>query len=248
MKIASSSASFDDRLRSGGLTQLEWLDICAKEFELDGVVLDARHFPRIDDEYVAQLKKLATDLGLSVAAVAADIVLAHGDGAWLEIAARLGAPLLIARAPAADADVSAWNALAARARAVAAQAKALNVTIAVRNAPQSLCATSADLKRLAKDVDSAWIRFALDVAKLAPNESIEGVFTRTVAACHDVESLSSGDERKGVLDVAAHLCGFRGFLVLDSIAQDAAPDQLGQAVRTARALLARAALDAAPLT
>src|SRR5579884_3364705 len=86
MKIASSTASFDRDLRAGDLTQLEWLDLCVEPLGLDGVLFDARHFPRTDDEYLAQLKKMCVDRGLSVAGVAADAVLEADDLRWIEIA------------------------------------------------------------------------------------------------------------------------------------------------------------------
>ena len=57
MKIAASSASFATDLAEGALTHLEWLDLCAAELELDGVLLDLAHFPRLDDDYLAQARK-----------------------------------------------------------------------------------------------------------------------------------------------------------------------------------------------
>ena len=67
MKIAVSSAAFAAAFTAGTTTQLEWLDACANELEVDGVVFALADFPRTDAEYLAQLKKSATDLGLTVA-------------------------------------------------------------------------------------------------------------------------------------------------------------------------------------
>ncbi len=69
MKLACSSTAFDVFLRSGELTQLEWIDLCAYELAVDGVVFDVRHFPRTDTDYLAQVKKMAVDSGLDVAAI-----------------------------------------------------------------------------------------------------------------------------------------------------------------------------------
>ncbi len=55
MKIACSSGAFAGPLAAGSLSQLEWLDACANELEVDGVVFAADHFPRTDAEYLAQL-------------------------------------------------------------------------------------------------------------------------------------------------------------------------------------------------
>ncbi len=102
MKLACSSTAFDQRFASGDLTQLEWIDLCAHEIAADGVVFDVRHFPRFDTDYLAQVKKMATDVGLTVTAVSHDGFFG-GDGARmeqsLEIALALGAPLLAAPLP-----------------------------------------------------------------------------------------------------------------------------------------------------
>jgi len=58
-------------LARGELTQLEWLDLCASELDLDGVLFDTRHFARTDADYLAQLKKTAVDLGLTVTGLVA---------------------------------------------------------------------------------------------------------------------------------------------------------------------------------
>jgi hypothetical protein len=70
MKLACASGLLHRAIEHGELTQLEFLDLCAREFACDGVVLDVRHFPRTDDDYLAQVKKMATDRGLCLAALA----------------------------------------------------------------------------------------------------------------------------------------------------------------------------------
>src|SRR5271165_2973645 len=186
MKIACSSASFGAALDAGELTQLEWLDLCANELEVDGVVFDARHFPRTDDEYLAQLLKTATDLGLGIAGLSADSLFDEGAPSWLETAKTLRAPLVLARAPAPADDAAAWTRFSARAKAKAGEGKALNVTLALRNAPATLCANAADLRALAKDVDSAWLRFALDLAALESSEAADALLSKTAIAVHDM--------------------------------------------------------------
>src|SRR5215469_1212812 len=68
VKLACSSSAFDQALQSGRLTQLEFLDLAARELRVDGIVLDARHFPRTDSDYLAQIKKMAADTCLTIAA------------------------------------------------------------------------------------------------------------------------------------------------------------------------------------
>lgn len=224
MKIACSSASFARAIADGTLTQLEWLDLCANELEIDGVVFDIAQFPRTDDEYLAQLKKVTTDLGLSVAALAADDVFSTAGDDRFAIAFTLGAPLVVACAPAAADDPTAWGAFADVTRARTSTAKRLNVTLAVRNAEHTLCTNAADLRRLAKDVDSAWLRYAIDPLAAGALADAESVLPKTVIASTALKAIvqfaTSADDRAPALIRA--LARFRGFITLDN-ADPAAP-------------------------
>jgi sugar phosphate isomerase/epimerase len=239
MKLASSSASFDAALTAGALTQLEWLDLCARELDLDGIAFDARHFPRTDDDYLAQLKKLAVDLGLTVAGLVCDVLGTPGRpedvgsaAVWLEAARALGAPLLVSAVPAATADDPAgWNGLVAAAKAAAIDAKRCNVVLAIRNERGTLCASVADLKQLGKEVDSSWLRYAVDAAALDPPEPVAPLLPRTVITLHTAD----GDAADGTL---AALDGVRGFLVIDRPVAETDSAPLARAIRAARRALA----------
>jgi len=218
MKVAASSATFARPIAAGDLTQLEWLDLCANELEVDGVVFDLAQFPRTDGEYLAQVKKQASDLGLTVAAFAADDAFGTDAATRIEAALALGAPLLIGRAPAAGDDPAAWGAFTDAVKLASRAAKAANVTLAARNAPGTLCATPGDLKRLAKDVDSAWLRFAFDAAAFGPADPASTILAKSVIAVHAIADLARfaepGDvEAAGVIGALAR---FRGFLVLET--------------------------------
>lgn len=218
MKLACSSADLSRALETGALTQLEWLDWCATELAADGVVFDMRHFPRTNADYLAQLKKLCADLGLTVAAVAGDGLFGDDGGAALSAALAtalaLGAPLAIARAPLAGDDAAAWGRLVAAAKFGAGAAKRSNVTLALRNGPGTLCPSAADCKRLTKDVDSAWLRFAPDSASLGPTEPVEALLRRAVIAVHE----AGPQDDYGTL--VRELAGLRGFLVIEPPAAD----------------------------
>jgi sugar phosphate isomerase/epimerase len=233
MKLACSSADLARSLETGTLTQLEWLDWCAAEAAVDGVAFDVRHFPRTDDEYLAQLKKLCADLGLTVAAVAGDGLFTEDPERTLSLALALGAPVALARAPlAATGDAEAWNRFVASAKLAARAAKSSNVTLGLRNAPGTLCPSAADCKRLQKDVDSAWIRFAPDIAALEAGEQAGALLPRAVVAAH---TLGPNDDY-GAL--AAALAGLRAFLIVEPAGGD---PQAGVAAAVAR--LRRAAAE-----
>jgi sugar phosphate isomerase/epimerase len=240
MKIAVSSASFANAIAGGSLTQLEWLDLCANELEADGVVFETEHFPRVDPDYIAQVKKLAVDLGLSVAAVSAGDFFSGTGPASLELAVALGAPVVAAPALRASDDPAAWGAFAEVARTLAASAKSSNVTIALRPAPGTLCENAADLRRFTKDVDSAWLRFAPEPATLGAAGDGEAVLSKAVIAFCPIERLATfagaGDAEAPAAIRA--LARFRGFVVLERREVDAPRDAYHRALERFAALRA----------
>lgn len=170
MKLACSSSSFARPLAAGELTQLEWLERCASELRLDGVVFDATHFPRTDSEYVAQLKKIAIDLGLVPVALEGSGVLDPGTAdeartAAVDLAASLGAAFLLTRLPApGEVPPATFVACVSAAKDTVKAAKRVNVTLLIAPAPGTLGSDAAELRHLVKDVDSAWLRYAAPVA------------------------------------------------------------------------------------
>ncbi len=241
MKIACSSASFADEIAAGRLTQLEWLDVCANELEVDGVVFDAEQFPRWDAEYLAQLRKVCADLGLTVAGLAAETLAETSTAERLEAAGALGAPLLLARAPGASADPEAWGRFADAAKAASRQAKAANVTLALRNHAGTLCESGADLKRIAKDVDSAWLRFAPELDAL-PADEAAALLSKSVIALYAIAEIRTFAENGDA--AAARALGllqrFRGFVLLERADRSGSRDAYHAATARFQALRARA--------
>ncbi|MEX2246420.1 MAG: sugar phosphate isomerase/epimerase family protein [Dehalococcoidia bacterium] len=118
MKLACSSWSYHAAFRAGRIDQREWLRRCAEEMELDGVELLDLHFPTTDPAYLRDLKKLCTDLQLTISGIGVSNDFGPDDRRgqeaervrqWCDIAAYMGAPLvrvfagwLPARRPEAD--------------------------------------------------------------------------------------------------------------------------------------------------
>jgi hypothetical protein len=167
MKVAISSSPFGALVAAGGTTQLEWLERCGTELALDGVVFAREQFPRTDAEYVAQLRKIAVDLGLVPVALDDPALFdpersAEERLATLEIAAGLGTLFVLATLPAPGAVPPAtFVAAVAQAKAVARAAKAVNVTVLLEPKAGTIAPAAADVRHFLKDVDSAWLRYAL---------------------------------------------------------------------------------------
>jgi sugar phosphate isomerase/epimerase len=227
MKLACSSTAFDEQLRSGRLTQLEWIDLCAHELAVDGVAFDVRHFPRTDTDYLAQVKKMAVDLGLTVAALRHDGFF-DGDEPHMEqtieIALALAAPLLSAPLPPETA--ASWSQVQTRMGTATSIAKRFNVTIAVRNAPHTYAASTHDMKRVSKEADSAWLRYGPDLSAFDAASEPQDIIGKCVLAWFDARSDSEIGQA-----VARMLHGFRGFVVLDDSQGAGTIESMNAAVR-----------------
>jgi sugar phosphate isomerase/epimerase len=181
MQFAYSSGAFDQALQRGDLTQLEFIDAVARETLFDGVVLDDRHFPRTDDDYLAQIKKMAADLGLTIAALASDAFFVANEDAMraaLDRALALGAPLLAGRLGAETA--LSWSEQLYKLGAASSLAKSANITLAVRNAPGTFAATEHACKRVSKETDSAWLRYGLEPAAFGAATDVTPLREKTV--------------------------------------------------------------------
>ena len=227
MKIAVSSASFSIAIARGTWTQLEWLDACANELEVDGVVFDLRDFPRTDSDYLAQLKKSATDLGLTIAAVASSERLPTPDD--LSIAAALGAPIAIGVAPERSDRVDAWAEFVAEAKSCARAAKAAGVVVALANQTGTICEDDASLRRIAYDVDGSWLRYALDVRGSAELAELLPRAVIVRASIGDPTTFAT-DTDAFASEAIASLARYRGFIVLEGEAEDHASQDYHGAV------------------
>jgi hypothetical protein len=164
MRIAVSSSPFRRPLAAGELTQLEWVERCASVLGVDGIVADLADFPRTDGEYVAQLRKVAVDLGIVPFGVDAAGLLdpqtdeqAYDDA--LAVASSFGALIVRTPLPApGEVPPAAFVTTVAAAKAASKAAKRVNVTLVVPARPGTLAEDAAGIRHLLKDVDSAWLR------------------------------------------------------------------------------------------
>ena len=230
MKLACSSGSLHRAIDRGELTQLEFLDLCAGELACDGVVLDVRHFPRTDDDYLAQLKKMATDRGLTIAALFDSSFFSAGPDAMenaLVQATTLGAPLVAGRL-AREVECS-WSEQLERLGVATSRAKARNVTLALRNSPQTFAATTHDCKRVAKETDSAWLRFGPDPSRFDAASDSRALAANTVLLWSD-----AADTERAVAATIDAFAEFRGHLTLDEADGAATAQRLAATLATMR--------------
>jgi Xylose isomerase-like TIM barrel len=220
MKLCCSTAAFGREIDAGELTQLEWVDACANDLDVDGVEFDGIYFPRTDDDYLAQLKKLCADLRLTVASVRSPVALGGADTdaslanflPWIAHADAMGSPLLrFACATVPDGSPGiAWRELIRGLKAACVEAKRANITLALeRGDDGSLVRSPADVKRAQKECDSAWLRIAARADDLIGDESADfrALLDETV-----IVTATSGDRQ--LVDVIRS-SGYRGFVSLE---------------------------------
>jgi len=236
MKLACASGALHREIESGELTQLEFLDLCARELPCDGVVLDVRHFPRTDDDYLAQVKKMATDRGLSVAALADSSFFAQAPQGMIEVLDRavvLGAPLIAA--PLSGEIECSWSDQLARLNQATALAKARNVTLALRNAPGTFAATTHDCKRVVKETDSAWLRYGPQPQRLDAASDPRLLAPNTVLLWND----ASTQTERSIAEMAAIFGDFRGHVAFDDETGGTNARELANAMRVWQEILNR---------
>lgn len=230
MKLACASHAFGTAIERGDLTQLEFVDLCARELACDGVVLDVRHFPRTDDDYLAQIKKMAADLGLDIAALQHDAFFSLGSDAMqatLRMALALGAPLLTARL-ALETERS-WSDQLDRLNDATGFAKAANVTLALRNAPGTFAGGVHECKRVSKEADSAWLRFGLEPSELDTTSDASALDEKLV--------LLWATARDDAQKLVARFPHFRGHVAIDAPSGDADAAHVKSAIRSWRIAL-----------
>ncbi|MEA2786751.1 MAG: hypothetical protein QOF71_2855 [Candidatus Eremiobacteraeota bacterium] len=235
MRIAVSSSTFRRPLEAGELTQLEWVERCASELGADGVVSALSDFPRFDDEYVAQLRKVAIDLGIVPFGIDAPGLLdAAADPAAIDravaVARGFGAAVLRTTAPAPGEVPPATFAETVRVGKVLSRAaKAANVTVVVVTAPGTIAEDFGALRHLLKDADSAWLRAcpnaALEAGAAGPKDRFPAL-------------LATPADDPAAVAARAH----RGWVILDAAASASPWDLAGGAI----AALRRAEADLLP--
>lgn len=262
MKLCCSSYSYARMLAAGELTHLEWVDLCAGELMLDGVEFVRSHFPRLDTEYVAQLKKLCADRCLTVAGLDHDLPFDASDvdrhiallTNSLEIAAGLGAPLVRIRAgPVAGSASLAWRELVRGLGACCIQAKQYNITFALHPEHGSPIGSPVDVKRAFKECDSAWLRLAATPLMLNGTErdAWDEALRAAVLVIAPMRRLDTfgADEATDYVQVLTALWQrrYRGFLSLAYAGEEDEREAVVRAVTWLRGILANNALKAAAI-
>lgn len=105
MKLGCICGTFNRSFDAGTMDQIRFLACCADDLQVQGVELQDIHFPQTRPAYLQMIRRAARDLNLSIIGVGvhndfgrADPTLRQSEVVkvkqWVEVAERLGAPLV----------------------------------------------------------------------------------------------------------------------------------------------------------
>lgn len=245
LKTSLNAYSFNNAMlgTKGGppasMTLFDVMEFCAKQ-NFDAIDPTAYYFPGYPnvptDDYIAKFKKRAFELGLDIsgtgirnnfavadkAARAKDVQLAK---TWIEVAAKLGVPVIRvfagAEAPGANRDeIYKW--MAADLRTVAEHGKKFGVIVGVQNHSDFLKTAEQTIK-LVEMVNSEWLGVILDTGNYPgdPYAEIAAVLPYTVN--FQVKESPYGKDSPVRLDLNRFVkivrdAGYRGYLPIETLA------------------------------
>ncbi|TWU20348.1 sugar phosphate isomerase/epimerase family protein [Bythopirellula polymerisocia] len=251
LKISLNAYSFSKALndhilgRKKGLTLMELLDFCA-EHNFDAIDPTGYFFPGYPgvptDEYINNFKRRAFQLGLDISGTGVRNDFATPDEAsraadvqhvkeWIEVAARLGAPVIrVFAGPEQEGhswdDVSEW--MAADLRQCADYGKKFGVLVGVQNHGDML-KTAKQTLRMVEMVDSDWFGVIVDTGYFMTDDPYIDIAEVTPYAVNfQVKESPFGKEspiRTDLDRLVRIVCeqGYRGYLPIETLSLPGRP-------------------------
>ena len=244
LKTSLNAYSFNkmlaDHLKDSGkgMSLFQLLDFCA-EHNFDAVDPTGyyfRNYPKPpDDSYINDFKRRAFVLGLDISGTGVRTHFASADGAkrasdvqlvkdWIEVAARMGAPVLRVFA-GAHPDGHSWDEVAAWLTAdlkkCVAHGKKHGVIIGIQNHDDFL-KTGAQTVKIVKMVDSEWFGVVVDTGALATADPYHDIATVAPFAVNWQIKTHMGGKARVKTDVErivriARDAGYRGYLPIETL-------------------------------
>lgn len=255
MKLGCSSWSYHRPIAEGRLSQLDWLRLCAQELALDGVELLDLHFPSPDSSYLREVKRLCTELHLTIscASVSNDFGLPQEEQRhqelikvkrWADIACFLGAPVLRVFAGWPRGEKQAlWPQMIECLRQAAEYGGERGVVLGLENHDRGgFVGTAQEVERCLSEVGSPWLRLNLDTGDYGDLESIRRTIDKAVHVHAKLYELDAeGAEQRldwpSIMDILRG-AGYRGFLSIEYEGVEAAETAVPRGVRYLRRLMA----------
>ena len=237
----SFNKTLNDRIkgRGKGISLMELLDFCAEE-NIDGLDPTGYFFPGYpkppSDEYINEFKRRAFQLGVAITGTGVRNDFAQADKEkraadvrhvkeWVEVAAKLGAPVLrvfAGKQPAGHEwdEVAAW--MAADLKQCVEHGKKHGVLIGIQNHGDMLMTADETLKLL-KMVDSDWCGVIVDTGYFLKGDPYKEIAAVAPFAVNwqvkqhiDSKGTPKATDLKRIVRIARE-SGYRGYLPIETL-------------------------------
>jgi sugar phosphate isomerase/epimerase len=173
MRLACICGCFNRSFDAGRMTQLAFLERCARDLQVAGAELQDIHFRETRPAYLATLRRAAADLGLTLIGIGV-----HNDFGrrettwrqseivkvkqWVEVATEIGAPQIRVFAGHPEGSIpERWPAMIAALREVAAYAADVGIRLVIEN-EAGFTPDAATHLRIVREVGHPVLRPLLD--------------------------------------------------------------------------------------
>jgi sugar phosphate isomerase/epimerase len=205
MKLGLCTWSYNRTFASGKMDLEKLLHVSAEELKVGGIDIIDVHFrsgdPKVllkDTDYLLGIKKLATDLGITISAVSPGNSFGKDSDSeeraevekinkWTDVAYLLGSPNLRIFAGWAPKERHAalWPKVVRSIKECASHAAKRGVTLAVESHNDGgYLPSSMETHKLLKDVDSPWVKLNLDTGNYQDREMYEALKSSMPYATH----------------------------------------------------------------
>ncbi len=240
LKISLNAYSFNDPLKSGSMTLDDLLDFCAAN-DFDAVDLTGYYFPGYpavpEDSYLFHLKQKAHRLGLDISGTGVrndftnpdinkrkeDITLVKK---WIEVAAKLGAPVIRIFSGAKLPEGHTWDEVAAwmvkDLKECADYGMQYGVIVAIQN-HNDFIKTADQAQKIIEQVNSEWFGLVLDIGSYRTGDPFKQIEqTAKFAVNWQLKELMFVDEREQKTDLTKVIgiikaSGYRGYVPIETL-------------------------------
>lgn len=240
LKLSLNAYSFNEPLRKGDMKLFDLLDFCA-EHNFDAVDITGYYFPGYPqvppDEYIFSLKQKAFKLGLDISGTGvrndfstpdaarrkADIILIKQ---WIEVAAKLGAPVIRVFSGLSVPPGYTWDAIATwmieDLKECAAHGKAHGVIVAIQN-HFDFIKTADEATRLIEGVASDWFGLVLDIGSYRGPDPFNDITSTAKYAVNwqlkenmYVNEVEQKTDVRRIINIIKH-SGYRGYVPIETL-------------------------------
>jgi sugar phosphate isomerase/epimerase len=240
LKISLNAFSFNAPLTNGSMNLDDLLEFCAGTI-LQAVDLTAYYFPGYpavpSDEYIYHIKNKAFRLGLDISGTGVRNDFTVADAAkrrehielvknWIEVAAKIGAPVIRIFAGTQNPQGFTWNQVAARmmkdVQECVEHGKKHGVIVGIQN-HNDFIKTDADVEKIMKDSASEWFGLILDTGSYQTGDPYQQIAATAKYAVNwqlKENVFIDGKETPADLDkiiAAINASGYRGYVPIETL-------------------------------